>query len=457
VKLGILETSISARLTGMLAVVTLVVFAAVGGLLHWRLERELVLEERLDLESKVDVVQHFIDEVHSMDDLAALRRHLDVARIGRLSWRVWIVAADGRVLYGGPDVPVSRPATGGRISIVREDGVTLTGLGYGLRAGPVLPAARVLIGVDPRSRQRLMRAYDEVTAFVCALGVAATVLLSTWVARRGLRPLRELSGEAAGIGAGALSRRLSAQHHSRELAPLVHSFNHALDRVEEAYRQLEGFGADVAHELRTPLTILISGTEVALSRERPADELRDLLASHLEDLRGLAGLINDMLFLAQSERGKLAEKLPAVSLRTQAQGVADYLEALIVDSHLQLRVDGDARAHANPSLVRRALVNLVGNAARYTPDGETIVIRLDEADGAARVSVSNPGPPIPDVVRARMFDRFWRGDASRARSTERTGLGLSIVRAVARMHGGDTFVCSRAGTNTVGFTLGAVA
>lgn len=431
-------------------------FSTVGTLLHFALQRELQHLERQELEGKADVVQHFIDEVQSAADLGELRHHLDDTLIGNAGLRVWIVSADGQLLYGGTHAPRVQPADAGRLSITREDGIVLTGVRHALRTGAVLPDAHVLIGLDPRPREALMRTYDRAAVLVCALCVAVTVVLSIAVTRRGLRPLHRLSDEAAHMAPDALSKRLAAQHASLELLPLVDSFNLVLDRVEDAYRQLEGFSADVAHELRTPLAILINGTEVALSRERPAEELQELLAAHLEDLRGLASMVNDMLFLAHADRGDRADKLAEVSLREQALSVADFLEALMESGHHRLRIEGDVRVRVDPSLARRALINLVANAARFTPAGEAIVIRLDTSQDMARMSVCNPGPPIPADVQGRMFDRFWRGDASRPKSSERHGLGLAIVRAVARMHGGDTFAHSHGGVTTVGLTLGAI-
>lgn len=446
-------TSIAGRLTILLGLVALTVFGAVGALLHWSLERELLRAERVELDSKADVVQHYIDEVRKPGDLQDLRHHLDDALIGNGALRVWIIGTEGQALYGGAGAPATRVLASGALSITREDGVVLSGLRYVLRKDSAMASATVLIGLDTRPREALMRAHDQNTILVCALGIIASIGLSVWIARRGLAPLDRLSAEAAGIDAGALSQRLSAHSDSRELAPLVVSFNHALDRLEEAYRRLEGFSADVAHELRTPLAVLISGTEVALSRDRPATELQEVLMSQLEDLQALASMVNDMLFLARADRGELAENLMPVSLRSEALAVADYLEASLEDGGHTLRVDGDAQARVNPPLLRRALVNLVTNAARYTPAGEVIVVRLEEAEGLPRVSVSNPGPPIPKESLMRMFDRFWRGDAARAKSSEGHGLGLAIVRAVALMHGGEPFAVSSAGTTTVGFTV----
>ena len=447
------RTSIAGRLTLLLGLVALAVFGAVGALLHWSLERELLRGERVELESMADVVQHYIDEAKTADDVPDLRHHLDDALIGNGGLRVWIIGADDRVLYGGASVPLTRTDSAGALAVVREDGVVLAGLRFALRSGSALPAATVLIGLDTRPRRALMHAHDRTTLLVCALGIMATIGLSVVIARRGLAPLHRLSQEAAGIDAGALSQRLSTRPDSRELVPLVDSFNHALDRLEEAYRRLEGFSADVAHELRTPLAILISGTEVALSRDRPVSELQEVLMSHLEELRALASMVNDMLFLARADRGELAENRILVSLRTEALAVADYLEASLEDHGCRLRVDGDVQARVNAPLMRRALVNLVANAARYAPHGELIVVRLDEVEGSARVAVSNASPPIAEETLLRMFDRFWRSDAARAKSSEGHGLGLAIVRAVALMHSGETFAVSSSGMTTIGFTL----
>lgn len=447
------RTSIARQLTLLLGLVALTVFGAVGLLLHWSLERELLRGERAELEGKADVVQHYVDEVKTADDVQDLRHHLDDALIGSAGLRVWIIGADDRVFYGGAGLPVTRADAAGALAIVREDGIVLTGLRYALRSGSALPAATVLIGLDTRPREALMRAHDRTTILVCVLGVVATIGLGALIARRGLAPLHRLTQEAAGIDAGAPSQRLSTGAGSRELVPLVDSFNRALDRLEEAYRRLEGFSADVAHELRTPLAILISGTEVALSRDRPVSELKEVLMSHLEELRALASMVNDMLFLARADQGELAENLVLVSLRSEALLVADYLEASLEDGGQSLRVDGDVQARVNAPLLRRALVNLVTNAARYTPNGEVIVVRLDQVEGSARVSVSNPSAPIATETLLRMFDRFWRIDAARAKSSEGHGLGLAIVRAVALMHGGQTFAMSEPGMTTVGFTV----
>lgn len=440
--------SIAGSLSLMLGLVALTVFAIVGVFLHWSLQRDLREAERRELEDKMEVVQHYVAEAK---DLSDLRHQLDDVLIGSGTLRAWVLAADGSVLYGGARMPLVQTRADGRLSITREDGIALSGLMQRDQVIATAPGATVLVGLDNRARQELLVRHDRMTAAVCAIGVVLTMTLGTWLVRRGLRPLRLLAEEAERVDPDSLGKRLAARPQDSELASLVDSFNRALDRIDNAYQQLQGFSADVAHELRTPLASLISGTEVTLSRTRSVEEMQDLLASNLDDLRALSAMVNDMLFLAHADRGEVARNLAKVSMRDEVSVVVEYLEASLEESEHTVVIEGDLKADVNSSLIRRALVNLISNAARYAPVGQSIFVRLEPLGPISRVAVSNPGPPILDA--RRMFDRFWRSDSARTDSSSRHGLGLAIVRAVARMHGGDTFAESRHGLTTVGFTV----
>lgn len=468
--------SIAARLTLAVGTVGLAVFLVVGSLLQWALRHELERMRERDLDGKADVVAHFLDEVEAGDDLVELRHHLDDVLIGDGQLRIWLIADTGAVIYGGKSRPVTqpvappitRPATpandSARLIIWREDGVALTGRTFRVNARGPVPAAQVLIGVDTRGDDQLLSAYLVALVLVCTLGVVSIGALGAWVARRELRPVRDLSREAAALSPRALSLRLSAQGVSAELHDLVDSFNRALDRVQAAYEHLEAFSADVAHELRTPLTAMISATEVELARERTVTELRDTLAGNLESLHQLAAMVNDMLFLARADRGGSAQTLEPTDLRELCAQVVEYFDAVLDERNLRAEIVGEARAPANAALVRRALANLLSNACRYTPPGQTIWIELHTLShdapsaGAApldlvSLTVRNPGADIDPGVLPHLFERFFRADASRQGSAEHHGLGLAIVRAVASMHGGEAFAHSGGGITEVGFSL----
>lgn len=445
--------SIASRLTLALAAVALAVFAAVGLLLHWTLERELLRGEQTDIERSGEVVQHFVGEAALAQDLAALRHHLDDALRGDHRLRIWLIGADGGVVYGGNQRPRTEITRGSALRVRGENGVEMIGRTFQIDAAPVLGATELIVALDTRARQRLIRNHGAAVALVCGLGVAITVSLSAWTARRALRPVHRLSEEAAAIAPDALSARLSEGGVAPELAQLVAGFNLALDRVEAAYLRLEAFNADVAHELRTPLSTLISGTELALSRPRSIDELRDTLASNLEDLRQLASMINDMLFLARADRADAAAELQAVDLREEALRVAEFFDATLEERKQNVAVEGSASTPANAALVRRALANLLGNACRYAPGGATIKIALQQREGQVLLTVANPGPPIPADALPRLFDRFFRVDSARTHSADHHGLGLAIVRAIAQAHGGEASARSADGVTEVGFSL----
>jgi two-component system heavy metal sensor histidine kinase CusS len=224
--------------------------------------------------------------------------------------------------------------------------------------------------------------------------------------------------------------------------------------VQRAYEQLEGFNADVAHELRTPLANVIGQTEVALSRERSPEALRDTLVSNLEEAQRLAALVNDMLFLSQSDRGAVARRGQAVSLATLARQVVDFHEAPLAEAGLSVQIEGGVSAAVDEPLFKRAVSNLLGNAIRYAEPGSRIVIRIaPDAAEQVRVEVQNAGPAIAPQHLARLFDRFFRIDSARPDSQSHHGLGLAIVAAIARMHAGRPVAESDGGSTRVGFTL----
>jgi len=248
--------------------------------------------------------------------------------------------------------------------------------------------------------------------------------------------------------------RLDGSGQAEELEPLVAQFNELLGRLSQAYEQLEGFNADVAHELCNPLATLISSTELALRAQRDADELREVLGSNLEELQRVAGIVQDMLFLSRADRGSVARREATSSLAALARLVVDYHEAALEDVGLKIEIVGDTSADCDLPLLQRALSNLVANATRYADPGSTIQIEINAlTDREVRIAVFNQGAPIKPEHLPRLFDRFFRGDGARSDAHQHHGLGLAIVAAIARMHGGRPFARSAGGITSIGFTM----
>ncbi len=444
--------SIEIRLTLLLGVIALVVSSIAGCTLFWALKREVQRQEMTEVAGKLELINHLIGMQATLAQMQDLRGALDNIMVGHGNLKTWITLADGSVFYGdAPPVDI-RPLSGREIRLHTQDGWNMRGLRVPLE-GALLPGAELTVAVNLRPGTQFLYAFATALVLICVVWIGATVVLSAWAVRRSLSPIRRLSQQASRIQPDNLAVRLPEQGIDRELREFTHTFNGMLGRVQTAYQQMEGFNADVAHELRTPLATLISGAEVSLSSPRSEQELREVLESNLEELEGLKALVNDMLFLARADGGEPAGDLQEVDVRQEIARLAEYYEAALDDAGVSLAAHGGAVLMANPRLLRRAIANLLSNAIRATPRGRDIdlycVTRQDEIE----IRVRNPGAPIAAQALPRIFDRFYRGDDARSRRADGHGLGLAIVRAIARMHGGNAFArCGGQGTE-VGFTL----
>ena len=225
-----------------------------------------------------------------------------------------------------------------------------------------------------------------------------------------------------------------------EQASLVESLNGLLARLAEAQRVQQQFVAEASHELRTPLTILLGENDVALRRERTATEYREILVSNREEMARLAKVVENLLALARSEAGESEPGREAVNLHTLCGEVCDQLGPLAEEKKVALTLapcptdpvlcPGDAPA------LQRVVFNLVENALAATPAGEAIRVEVDAEGERGRIRVIDHGVGIAREHLARLFDRFFRTPASKARNPDGAGLGLAIVKSIVEAHGG---------------------
>jgi two-component system heavy metal sensor histidine kinase CusS len=307
---------------------------------------------------------------------------------------------------------------------------------------------------DPTLDTQLLQQLRWILLASSLMGVAVFAFGGLWLIRRLLRPLQHLQKQVQALDVGQLAQRLGDAQQPQELQALVQQFNALLQRIQAAYAQLDGFNADVAHELNTPLATLITSTELALRKPREAPALRELLGTQLEELQAISSMVQDMLFLAQADRGAKARRSPVTSLRALVQTVADYHEAALSEADLQLAIVGEASGGFDLPLLKRALSNLLGNASRYAQTGSQVSIYITPLGAEqVRLTVSNFGVEIAPQDLPRIFDRLYRSDAARTQPSSHHGLGLSIVAAVARMHDGSPFARSAAGLTEIGMDL----
>ncbi|KAF1016931.1 MAG: Sensor kinase CusS [Stenotrophomonas maltophilia] len=450
-----MRLSIAQRLAVMFALASLLVFTLLGFGVYSVLERQVLRYQRAELETKLHAVSSSVAMCDSQVRWSKVREKVANLISGDRDTRVWAWSEDAafRIGDGRPSVRHAGRGDAGMGTLVqgREQMRTLHRHvpGHGTR-----PAVDLWIAIDDAPFEHVLQRFSWALWMAGALGVLLVGALGYWIARLGLAPLRALSDEAQSLSPRRLSQRLQTRALPGELCHLTQAFNGALDRLEATYTRLDGFNADVAHELRTPLANLMGQTQVALSRPRERDALKEVLQSNLEELERLRAIINDMLFLSRAGQGDIPLEVRQRALAGEVAKAGEFLEFLFDEAGLRLRVDGQATACIDPSLFRRALTNLLHNAVQHAPRGSEVQVLLQAADGQATVAVVNQGAGIAAEHLPLLFERFYRVDAARDDQGERRhGLGLSIVKAIAALHGGEVFARSADGVTTVGFSI----
>lgn len=487
--------SLGGRLSARLALQSFVGLTALSLLVFLTIDAHLLGRQSRALDEMQGLVIHLVGEADAVLEADSLEHALRDQFAGREDARLELVDVDGQLLSGangvaahGADVPAFSSSHRVRTRTFE------------------LPRAPGSVEAPVRARLKLATEPDDALLGRLAWTLASGVVIGTlivsaaalWRVRRELAPVGRLVAQIDALDVPHLEQRLEGGEQPTELQPLVARFNELLDRLDRAYRQMSAFNADVAHELNTPLATLITGNEIASRGELDGPASRELIGSNLEELQRLGGIVRDMLFLSTAERGARARTTRVPSLAKEAREVLEYHEAALEEAGLEGAVHGDASAEIDARLVRRALSNLVGNATRHARPGTRIDVHVGHAESArarhkmlvtdeayvmpcsgsiesangreiVRLAVSNRGETVPKSELPRLFERFYRADEGKhsADTTERRvgvegrsvrhGLGLSIVAAVARMHGGNTIATSIDGVTTIGFTLATPA
>lgn len=441
---------------GGIAIVSLVMLAAIGFALHSLLKGELERHQATELNTRSEVNQPLIMKVTEPSRWESVHDKFDAMTPQDGRTRYWVLSDDPHYRYG-------LPLPDGRYTLERPDGfgeLAIPGKQHPMKTlvrsvagNGERPPVRLMIAIDSTPFVETLRAFTVGLMVLTIVGALLVALLGYYIARVGLRPLDRVSREAQALTPERLSQRLPLSKLPPELSRLTASFNGALDRLESAYQQLEAFNADVAHELRTPLANLIGQTQVALSRERSGAELKEVLHSNLEELDRLRGIVNDMLFLARADRGETALDRAEVSLAREIHRTVEFLEVVLEEAGVRVRIEGDVPASIQLALFQRAVINLIQNAVEHSPRGAQIVVTIAQQRDAVRICVQNPGDAIPREHLPRLFDRFYRVDQARSSSGGNHGLGLAIVKAVATMHGGSVFAENGEMCTMIGFTV----
>ncbi|HLS02414.1 MAG TPA: HAMP domain-containing sensor histidine kinase [Beutenbergiaceae bacterium] len=294
----------------------------------------------------------------------------------------------------------------------------------------------------------LERTVDTMTRTVIMVGVAAVVLaiiLGSLAVERSLRGLRRVQYAAKAVAEGDLSKRVVVESARTEVGQLGESFNSMVAALQEAFEQREEAGermrqfvADASHELRTPLASMQGYGELYRMGAVPQNEVGPTMARIESEARRMGVLVADLLALARLDENLSVEKT-SVDLRAVAHDALTDLGALDPSRPTALIAPEPVEVWANRDQLRQVLTNLIGNTAQHTPQGTPVEIELIRDHPDAVMKVRDHGPGVSDADAKRIFERFYRPDASRSRASGGTGLGLAIVASIMARHDGQAY------------------
>ncbi len=258
------------------------------------------------------------------------------------------------------------------------------------------------------------------------------------VAGRALRPLKRIRQMAERVTVRGLDQRIPASHDDPEITALIQVLNGMMDRLETSFRQATRFSADASHELKTPLAIMQGELENALQAAEPGSATQQVFTNLLEETQRLKRITRGLLLLSQADAGQLRLAREPVPLSADLEGMIEDARVLTAEAGLRLAAElqPDLWVQADRGLLHMALLNLIANAVKYNEAGGSVGMTLAIEGEQAVVTVCNSGPGIPAADQPRIFERFYRGDQARGRTTDGLGLGLSLAREIVHAHQG---------------------
>lgn len=431
--------AISFRIAIIFTLSTVVILMIMGLVIHQLVMHHFETQDRTQLEGKIQLLHNLLEQNPSNSQ--DLNLYLKDALVGHHDLIVQIERPTGQIIFS------SAPAIINSQSLIKSkynpwiewkiENKTYRGLIYNKASDQNnnISTAQIIVGVDTSEHIHFLNEFRRQLLYIGIIGTICLMLLGWFAAWRGLRPVQKMAKVAEGISAQHLSERLEVDNTPTELKSLAIAFNDMLDRLETAVGKLSDFSSDLAHEMRTPINNLMTQTQVCLSRTRDITTYQEILFSNLEEFERLARMVSDMLFLAKAEHGLHRANLQRVNLVKEVSTLFDFYDAIAAEKGMSLEQTGQGYVEGDPSMLRRALSNLLSNAIKYGKSDSIIKINCRQNNDATVLTIENESSPLSQEQLTRLFDRFYRTDASRQRVEEGTGLGLAITKSILDVHG----------------------
>jgi two-component system heavy metal sensor histidine kinase CusS len=310
------------------------------------------------------------------------------------------------------------------------------------------------IALDITPQKQVLAQYRKNLFLVFILGVLAAASLGIIVANKGMHALNEITQAAERISINQLHKDFSIADWPKELRNLAKAFNQMLSRLENAFKRLSQFSAELAHELRTPINNLMGEAEITLSRPRSVVEYQQVLESSLEEYARLLRMIESLLFLARAENPHSNIKPALLNVSNELRSIAEFYEAVAAEMNVLIHCEGDGKIYADPILFRRAMSNLISNALKYSPNGGKVTISVThDSHQKILIAVSDNGIGIAKEHLPYIVDRFYRVNPIEISDPGGMGLGLAIVKSIMDLHHGSLTITSKIGLGTTAVLL----
>jgi heavy metal sensor kinase len=384
-----------------------------------------------------------------------------LAGAARVEANTQLIAADGHVLAatGDPSAKRSIAATSVLERVVSTGRGQFQTVKYGEDTLRVLVTKvpnsdrLLLVGVQTEATDAAVARITEVMLISGPLALLAAGLVGWLLAGRALRPVARMTETAAGIGIDRLDERVPVPVPNDEFRALAVTLNSMLGRLEEGVNDKRRLVADASHELQTPLAVMRAELDVSLASSDLSPDAVEVLESVREEADRMARIVRNLLALARFDEGTLRVLRQPVELHGLAVETCDAMRTLAREKGVSVTVAGpEVTVEADPEYIRMVVVNLLENAIKYSGGGSGVSVTTDTLGSKAVLSVSDTGPGISEEAREHIFDRFYRADDSRTRSSGGSGLGLAITREIVEAHGGTIEVDSELGRGST-FTV----
>jgi two-component system heavy metal sensor histidine kinase CusS len=452
--------SLATRLTAWYIGSSFALVLAATGFLYWASARNLDREDDQLLGDRVRALRTVMQS--RPGSTAAIRQEVEEEWEAHERTRVHMRVMDegGEILAETPGMsgllpsasfPASAAEPGRGADLDSTGGKSFRVLAVDAPGGsPGRPAKVIQVAMDRSLERELDADYRKNLFLVLGAALAVCAVVGYQIARRGIRPIHQITATACRIRPTTLSERITPDGLPAELLMLADTFNRMLDRLEESFARLSRFSADIAHELRTPVSSLRGEVEVALSKSRTPEEYREVLGSNLEECGRLAHMIDRLLFLARAENPETQINKEPCDVARELAKVCEFFGLPAAEAGVRLTVVAGHEMHADLDrpLFQRAVSNLVANSLAHTPAGGTVTLATTGDDTSIRVEVADTGCGIPPEHLPHVFERFYRADPTRSSPNGGVGLGLAIVRSIMELHGGTVEIVSAVGRGT---------